>query len=53
MINICTQATMCGMLWKDSSEGETWIQCVKCGIWLHEDCTLTVNDNNFIYDMSL
>lgn len=34
-----TYCLVCADLYFNSKQGETWIQCKKCKLWAHEDCT--------------
>jgi len=34
-----TYCLICADLYSNSKQGETWIQCKKCKLWAHEDCT--------------
>jgi len=33
------QCLMCGERYSNSCTGESWIQCMACKNWCHEDCT--------------
>lgn len=28
----------CGMLFSNDTHGETWMKCLMCGLWAHNDC---------------
>ena len=47
------ECVMCGEWWSKYSTGESWIQCTNCGIWLHEDCTMTPIGYDFMCDICI
>ena len=47
------ECLVCGEWRLDSRPGESWIQCVRCTVWCHEDCCSFLKTSEFVCDLCL